>query len=316
MTRRLFSAEGEHLKFLNELPLGIFDSGVGGLTVVREIHRALPHEDLLYLGDTARVPYGTKSAETVIRFACEDAQFLVDRKVKAIIVACNTASASSLPTLEREFALSIFGVIQPGAQAAIRNTRNRRIGVIGTGATIRSQAYERAILALDPAAKVFVCACPLLVPLIEEGWNNHAVTLAVLREYLAPLLEQRIDTLVLGCTHYPLLKTAIRRVAGAGVTLVDSAQSCAASVRASLQKRGLSAPARRRLGTIQPFVTDETERFSLLAGKFLRVATEPARKIDLPGWIGKVLAPATSAHPSLNPGVGEDNFSRNKASSR
>ncbi|MBI3417620.1 MAG: glutamate racemase [Verrucomicrobia bacterium] len=275
------------MKSPNELPIGIFDSGVGGLTVVRQIHRALPHEDLLYLGDTARVPYGTKSPETVIRFACEDAQFLVEKKVKAIVIACNTASAWALPALEREFALPIFGVIQPGSLAAARQTRHGRVGVIGTSATIRSGAYERAMHALDPALKIFTRACPLLVPLVEEGWTNHAVTRAVLREYLAPLLKQNIDTLVLGCTHYPLLKPAIRRVVGAGVALVDSAASCADFVRARLRGLALTATARRRGGKIHSFVTDEPDRFAQLAQKFLALATEPAHKAELPTWSGK-----------------------------
>src|SRR5512143_2105385 len=153
-----------------QLPIGIFDSGIGGLTVVRQIHRLLPQEDLIYLGDTARVPYGTKSPNTVIRFACEDAQFLLQQKVKAVVVACNTASAWALPTLERQFPVPICGVITPGAQAALRKTRNRRIGVIGTTATTASQAYFKAIRTLEQAAQVFSQACPLLVPLVEAGW--------------------------------------------------------------------------------------------------------------------------------------------------
>src|ERR1043166_7690656 len=189
------------------LPIGIFDSGIGGLTVVRQVHRVLPREDLVYLGDTARVPYGTKSPATVVRFACEDTQFLVQKNGKAVVVACNTVSAWALPTLERKFSVPIFGVIIPGAEAALKRSRNRRIGVIGTSTTIRSQAYSRAILARDDSANVFACACPLLVPLVEEGWINNKITQAVLRAYLSPMLRRRVDTLVLGCTHYPLLKT-------------------------------------------------------------------------------------------------------------
>src|SRR5437870_1469037 len=175
-----------------ELPIGIFDSGIGGLTVVRQIHRVLPHEDLVYLGDTARVPYGTKSPGTVVRFACEDTQFLIQQNVKAVVVACNTVSAWALPTLERKFSVPIFGVITPGAQAALKRSRNRRIGVIGTTTTVRSQAYSRAILALDNSAKVFARACPLLVPLVEEGWTMEKVTRTILRAYLAPLLRRGI----------------------------------------------------------------------------------------------------------------------------
>ena len=262
------------------LPIGIFDSGIGGLTVVRQIHRLLPQEDIIYLGDTARVPYGTKAPSTVVRFACEDTQFLIQQRVKAVVVACNTVSAWALPTLQRLFDLPIFGVIIPGASMALRRTRNHRIGVIGTTATTRSQAYGRAIRQGHASTRVFSRACPLLVPLVEEGWTRHPVTLAVLREYLTPLLEKGIDTLVLGCTHYPLLKPAIRTVAGRAVVLVDSAASCADYVRQQLEHRQLLQP-RRRLGIIQPFVTDEPEHFEALAGRFLQAPTQRAVKVSL-----------------------------------
>jgi glutamate racemase len=265
----------------SELPIGIFDSGIGGLTVVRQIHRALPNENLVYLGDTARVPYGTKSPSTVVRFACEDTQFLLQQNVKAIVVACNTVSAWALPTLQRKFDLPIFGVIIPGACAALEKTKSQRIGIIGTNATIRSQAYVKAILARCDTAEVFARACPLLVPLVEEAWTNHPVTQRVLREYLAPLLRERIDTLVLGCTHYPLLKTAIRKVTNGKVALVDSAESCALYVKERLFALKLLSANRRHRGTIQPFVTDEVERFDELAARFLGQKTEPAWKIDL-----------------------------------
>jgi glutamate racemase len=266
----------------SELPIGVFDSGVGGLTVVRQLRRVLPREDVVYLGDTARVPYGTKSPATVVRFASEDTHFLVQQNVKAVVVACNTASAWALPTLEREFALPVFGVILPGALAALGATRNHRIGVIGTSATVRSQAYDKAILARDPAARIFARACPLLVPLVEEGRLGDKITRMVLREYLRPLLREKIDTLVLGCTHYPLLKETIRRVAGAKVALVDSAESCADYVREQLQALNLISKKRRRAGTIQPFVTDEVERFDDLARRFLDCKTEQAWRVDLP----------------------------------
>ncbi len=264
-----------------QLPIGIFDSGVGGLTVVRQVHRVLPHEDLVYLGDTARVPYGTKSPGTVVRFACEDTQFLVEQNVKAVVVACNTVSAWALPTLERKFAVPIFGVIIPGAQAALKKTRNHRIGIIGTATTVRSQAYSRAILARDAAARVYSRACPLLVPLVEEGWTDQKVTRTILRAYLSPLLRRGVDTLVLGCTHYPLLKNAIGAVAGTGIRLVDSAESCAQFLNGRLQSAKLLNKSRRRAGVIQPFVTDEAERFDELAGRFLGAPTEPAWKVEL-----------------------------------
>jgi glutamate racemase len=264
-----------------ELPIGIFDSGIGGLTVVRQIHRVLPHEDLVYLGDTARVPYGTKSPGTVVRFACEDTQFLMQQNVKAVVVACNTVSAWALPTLEQKFSVPIFGVIIPGAQAALKKSRNRRIGVIGTTTTVRSQAYSRAILARDDSAKVFARACPLLVPLVEEGWTDNKITQAILHAYLSPILRRRIDTLVLGCTHYPLLKKVIRSVVGKEVALVDSAESCAQFLSEQLDGTKLLARTRRRAGVIQPFVTDEVERFDEMANRFLSVSTRPACKVDL-----------------------------------
>ncbi|HKQ38602.1 MAG TPA: glutamate racemase [Verrucomicrobiae bacterium] len=263
-----------------ELPIGIFDSGAGGLTVAREIHRVLPAEDLIYLGDTARVPYGTKSPSTVVRFACEDTQFLVQQNVKAVVVACNTCSAWALPMLEKRFRVPIFGVITPGVHTALRQTKNGRIGIIGTSATIRSKAYSTAVTARSDSAKVFARACPLLVPLVEEGWINHPITREVLREYLGPLMLQRIDTLILGCTHYPLLKSAIRRVVGRKIALVDSAEACARFVRDRLEKLKLLST-RKRAGVIQPFVTDETDRFDAVAKRFLKSPTEPPWRIDL-----------------------------------
>jgi len=265
----------------SELPIGIFDSGIGGLTVVRQIHRALPNENLVYLGDTARVPYGTKFPSTVVRFACEDTQFLLQQNVKAVVVACNTVSAWALTALQRKFDLPIFGVIIPGACAALNHSKNQRIGIIGTSATVRSLAYSKAILARCDTAQVFARACPLLVPLVEEAWTNHPVTTRVLREYLRPLLRERIDTLVLGCTHYPLLKDAIRKVTNGKITLIDSAESCARDVKERLAALKLLSANRKHRGTIQPFVTDEVERFDELAARFLGQKTEPAWKIEL-----------------------------------
>jgi glutamate racemase len=217
----------------------------------------------------------------VVRFACEDTQFLLQQNVKAIVVACNTASAWALPALERRFDIPIFGVIIPGACAALAQTETQRIGVIGTNATIRSQAYSKAILARCDTAQVFARACPLLVPLVEEAWHDHAVTKRVLREYLGPLLRERIDTLVLGCTHYPLLKKAIGEVTKGKISLVDSAESCARYVQERLAALKLLSANRKHRGTIQPFVTDEVERFDQLAARFLGAKTEPAWKIEL-----------------------------------
>ena len=265
-----------------ELPIGIFDSGIGGLTVVRQIRRVLPNEDLIYLGDTARVPYGTKSPNTVVRFACEDTQFLADQNVKAVVVACNTASAWALSELEHRFRVPIFGVIIPGALAALERTRNRRVGVIATPATIRSQAYAKALLVRDDRIELTAQACPLLVPLVEEGRTTGPITEAILREYLAPILARDIDTLVLGCTHYPLLKDAIHAVAGEAVALVDSAETCAEYVAEHLRQTGLLAAERGRSGRFQPFVTDETEWFDSRAGLFLGERAEPSSHATLP----------------------------------
>lgn len=263
------------------LPIGIFDSGVGGLTVARQLHKVLPNEDLVYLGDTARVPYGSKSPSTVVRFACEDTLFLLQQHVKAVVVACNTCSAWALPILEKKFQVPVFGVIVPGVVAALEQSRHKRIGIIGTNATIRSKAYTSGILARCETAKVFAKACPLLVPLVEEGWTNHPVTQAILKDYLTPLLRQKVDTLILGCTHYPLLKKAIRKVVGPHVALVDSAESCARYVRDRLENKRLLNPSAKRTGIIQPFVTDEADRFGEVAKRFLGYPSEPPWKVDL-----------------------------------
>lgn len=268
----------------NNLPIGVFDSGIGGLTVVRQLRRVMPREDFLYLGDTARVPYGTKSPGTIVRFACEDTQFLVNEGVKAVVVACNTASAWAIPTLERSFQVPIFGVILPGAKAALEKSRSGRIGIIGTTSTIRSQAYVKAILARDDSVKIVARSCPLLVPLIEEGWVKHKVTKTVLKEYLSPLLKHRIDALVLGCTHYPLLKPLLTEVAGSKVRLVDSAEACAAHVLERLQTMKLMASRRRRAGVFLPFVTDEVERFNELSERFLGFPGGRAVQVSLPTW--------------------------------
>ena len=270
-------------KFSNEqLPIGIFDSGVGGLTVVRAMRRALPHEDIVYLGDTARVPYGTKSPSTVVRFSCEDTQFLLHHHVKAVIVGCSTVSAWALPILERRFEVPVIGVIMPGVRAALEHTRNGRIGVIGTPGTIRSLAYNRAILMHRPKARVFAHACPLLVPLVEEGWIHHPVTQMVLRDYLEPLRHHKIDTLILACTHFPLLRDAIRQTIGDKVALVDCADTCAHFTRERLEELHLLNRDRRRAGHLQAFVTDEPERFTKLAKRFLGARIEPALQVVLP----------------------------------
>jgi glutamate racemase len=247
-------------------PIGVFDSGIGGLTVVAALQQLLPAEQIFYIGDTARVPYGGKSRRTIERYSVEIAGLLLAEQAKLIVVACNTASALAVPRLKQLFNLPVQGVIDPGAAAAVRSTRNGRIGVIGTRATIGSRAYEQAIHELSPDAKVFAEPCPLLVPLIEEGLFDDPITDQVLHRYLDPLLGEGIDTLVLGCTHYPLLREAFARVAGDGVTLVDSAQNCALAVQAILKAQSLAAPP-LQLGSLQVALTDATEGF-------LRVAEE------------------------------------------
>jgi len=267
---------------LNECPIGVFDSGVGGLTVLKEILRLLPGEELIYLGDTARVPYGTKSPATVLRYALEAGEFLAFSRIKMLVVACNTASSVALETLEKRFDFPVVGVIEPGARKAAGVTRRGKVGIIGTEGTIRTGAYVRAIHALNPDIEVFSAAAPLFVPLAEEGWVDHAVTHLVAREYVEPLLEHGIDTLVLGCTHYPLLKTPLQSVAGKDVVLVDSAEETAHTVSSLLEKRGLlkrNPPAQPRF-----FVTDVSERFERVGGGFLGLPLGRVTQIDLDGY--------------------------------
>lgn len=251
-------------------PIGVFDSGIGGLTVVAALRELLPAEHIFYIGDTARVPYGGKSRKTIERYSVEIAGLLLAEQAKLIVVACNTASALGVPRLKQIINVPVQGVIDPGAAAAVRATRNGRIGVIGTRATIASRAYEQAIHALAPEAEVIAEPCPLLVPLIEEALFDDPITDQVLDRYLDPLLAEDIDTLVLGCTHYPLLRAAIGRVAGPGVTLVDSAHNCALAVREILAEQTLAAPA-RQLGNLQVALTDSTEGFLRTAEEALEL---------------------------------------------
>ena len=249
-------------------PIGIFDSGVGGLTVLREVCRRLPAEDVVYFGDTARVPYGIKSAATVTRYALEIGRFLLEQDVKAVVAACNTAAAVALQALARALPVPVLGVILPGAAAAAAATRSRRVGVIGTESTVASGAYVEAIRAVDPGILVESRACPLFVPLAEEGWADHPVTRTVAREYLGPFRAAGVDTLVLGCTHYPLLAPAVQEAVGPGVVLVDSARETAREVEALLRERGLARD-RRRGSRCRYYVTDSPERFRRVGERFL-----------------------------------------------
>ncbi len=251
-------------------PIGVFDSGIGGLTVVKALRDLLPSERIIYLGDTARVPYGSKSPSTVERYSVEIAGMLMERNAKIIVVACNTASSVALPKLEQTCPVSVIGVIRPGAEAAIAATRNGHIGVIGTRATVKSGAYERTLHALDSSLKVTSQACPLLVPLIEEGWLDDPVTDRIIARYLEPLIEQGIDTLVLGCTHYPLLSSAIQRALEGEVTLVDSARNCAVAVQQLLDQQSLRSHETGR-GGLEVALTDAPDNFLRVAKQALEL---------------------------------------------
>ncbi len=249
-------------------PIGVFDSGIGGLTVVHELMRQLPHESIVYFGDTARVPYGNKGPETVQRYSREIADFLESRGVKAIVVACNTATAHALPALRAERHVPVIGVVEPGARAAVAAAGGGQIGVIGTAGTIRSGAYDRAIHALSPGAHVVARGCPLFVPLVEEGWTEHDAARLVAREYLAPMRDAHVETLVLGCTHYPLLKPLLHEILGPGVRLIDSAEETAAETARVLAERGIAAPA-GSAPTYEFVCSDDASRFRDLGERFL-----------------------------------------------
>jgi len=254
-------------------PIAVFDSGIGGLTVVGALRRELPAESVLYLGDTARVPYGGKSQKTIERYSEEIARLLIAEGAKMVVVACNTASALALEHLRSVLPVPVEGVIEPGVQAALAATRTGHVAVIGTKATIGSGAYERGLRAMRPEIRVTAIACPLLVPLIEEGMFDDAITDAVLQRYLSPLRGSDVDAIVLGCTHYPLLAPAIKRALGPDVALVDSAANCAAVVarRLSSQRMLSSATA----GSLELGFTDPPDRFLEVAGRVLGLATAP-----------------------------------------
>ena len=256
----------------NAAPIGVFDSGLGGLTVAHAIMRRLPLERLVYFGDTARVPYGPKSPDTVRRYSREIAAFLLGEGVKAIVVACNTATAHALPMLRDELDVPVIGVVDPGARAAVRATRSGRIGVIATEGTIRSGAYVRAIHQASPDAEVTAFACPLFVPLVEEGWTDHDATRLIAREYLEPLREQHVDTLVLGCTHYPLLKPLIAAAMGPDVRLIDSAEETAADTGRMLEEHQLAATSVD--GAHRFVASDDPQQFLALGQRFLGDAIE------------------------------------------
>lgn len=267
-------------------PIGVFDSGIGGLTVVNALRTLLPNESIFYLGDTARVPYGGKSASTVQRYSLEIVALLLEEDAKTVVVACNTASAVALSQLTASVPVTVTGVILPGAQAAIAATRTGHVGVIGTRATISSGAYERALRSLDCEIRVTARACPLLVPLIEEGWLERPITDQIIMQYVGPLVDEGIDTLVLGCTHYPLLRNAMARLLGDTITLVDSAENCANAVHELLIRENLRAP-ETNAGSLQVALTDPPD-------SFLRIARE-ALQLD----VGEVQLRDVTAHAPL-----------------
>jgi glutamate racemase len=253
---------------------------VGGLTVVRAVQDLLPAESIIYLGDTARVPYGSKSPETIRRFADEDVAFLVSRGVKAVVVACNTATAHALDTLQGKYGLPIIGVIEPGVQAALAEASCQRVGIIATRGTIRSHAYQHALALQRPDLLIFEQPTPLLVPLIEEDWLDHPATEAVLESYLKPLLDRGMDTLLLACTHYPLLIPRLRERLGERVRLVDSATTCAEHLRAHLRAKDLLAPADQE-ATLEIFLSDLSEQFEELARRFLKKCPGRVQRVTL-----------------------------------
>lgn len=259
---------------ISSLPVGVFDSGLGGLTTVKSVIEQLPHENIIYFGDTARVPYGDKSKETIVEYARQDIRFLLSFGVKAICIACNTADAMARPEMEAEFSLPIIGAVAPAAGKAVRETKNKKIGVIGTTATVLSGAYKTEVNRLDPACAVFQKACPLLVPLVEEGRfrPGDAVVESVLRDYLLPLAAEGIDTLVLGCTHYPLLYDAVASILP-GVNIICSGAASTEALAAKLAETGLRND-QLLPGTHRFFVSDAPERFSAHGSLFLGMPVE------------------------------------------
>ncbi|HDP34719.1 MAG TPA: glutamate racemase [Candidatus Hydrogenedentes bacterium] len=261
-------------------PIGVFDSGVGGLTVCRKIWETLPSESIVYLGDTARVPYGSKSASTVIRYALTCANLLVNRNIKLLVVACNTATAFALETLQEQLQVPVVGVIVPGARAACKHSKSGRIGVIGTRGVINSGVYVKTIQEIRPDAKVYSAACPLFVPFAEEGWTEGDVIETVARTYLSDLLGKGIDTLVLGCTHYPLLREVIAETAGESVRLVDSAEETAFAVTQKIEQENLRVPDHTR-GNHIFLVSDDPKNFAQTGARFLGYSLEQVEWVDV-----------------------------------
>ena len=264
------------MRITKRSPIGVFDSGLGGLTVFKALARRMPEESLVYFGDTAHVPYGSKSPEAIARYSTAIARFLAGRGIKLLVVACNTSSAWALPAIRRAVKIPVIGVIEPGARAALAATRGGRIGIIGTEATVKSGAYPKSIKALSARTKTASQACPLFVPLVEEGWWTGGVVAAVARKYVAPLRAARVDTLILGCTHYPYLKLVLAKAMGPRVRLIDSAEETAQETSRVLSARGLRAPKGGR-GRREFYASDAPERFARLGRRMLGAAVSRVR---------------------------------------
>lgn len=274
---------------MTDKAIGIFDSGIGGLTVLKAIRSALPNERLVYFGDTARIPYGTKSRKLIQQYALEDAHFLMQFDVKMIVVACNTASAMALEFLQSQLAIPVVGVVIPGAQGAVRETKNKNIGVIGTTATINSGAYTKTVLDNSPGSNVFSTACPLLVPLVEEGWLDNEITVLTLRMYLKEILNKQIDTLILGCTHYPLLSSTINQITGNDITLIDSGLETAKAVNEVLLQNNLLYKGPRK-DDDQFYVSDIPQKFEEIGSRFLGEPLKNVHRVNLEDVILKEIS--------------------------
>ncbi len=268
-------------------PIGVFDSGIGGLTVVKRITAAMPNENIVYFGDTARVPYGSKSNETVIQYSIENTQFLMEKDIKALVVACNTASSVAIPALKQKFNLPIIGMIESGSSYAVSETKNKKIGVIGTRATIYNKAYRKEINKINKKIEVYEIACPLFVPLAEEGWMTHKATYTIAEEYLTDLKLVDVDTLVLGCTHYPILVNVIQDVVGDKVKLIDSGVAAAIAVKKELTKLDLLTNS-SSLGNVEYYVSDIPTKFKDIAQLFLGRPIEKVNRIDIDEFIKRM----------------------------
>lgn len=256
------------IKNLHRRPIGVFDSGIGGLTVARALFEILPNEDIIYLGDTARLPYGTKSKETVILYSIECLKFLLSKKVKMVVVACNTASSVAVPFLQKITKLPVIGVIIPGAESAAMKTKNYKVGVIGTRGTVNSKSYQNQIKKVNKNIKVFSQACSLFVQLAEDGWTDNKIAELTAKEYLKDLKNEGVDTLILGCTHYPILKKTIRKVVGSNIKLIDSGEEAAKEVKNILSQKNLLTSQKKK-GEHKFFVTDFPNNFHQIAERFL-----------------------------------------------